>query len=146
MDIARLMYVSKAAAGVDGKTVEEILDVARPRNARSGVTGLLVYSGTHFLQLLEGPEEQVGEVFDAIRGDQRHQDVVVLLTEHAETRQFPGWSMGYELLEDMDAPRGSGWFQLGRRALEAALPETVSPEVRVLFTSFHAFNSQSQAA
>lgn len=146
MDIARLMYVSKAAPGVDGGTIEDILETARPRNARSGVSGLLVYSGTHFLQLLEGPEQQVGQIFDSIRADERHHDVVVLLTERAEARQFPGWSMGYELLENMDPPRGSGWFQLGQRALEAALPETVSPEVRVLFTSFHVFNTKAAAA
>ena len=146
MQVARLMYMSKARPDVGPDEIHAILDAARPRNARQGVTGLLIFAGGYFLQLLEGPEAYVGEIFDAIRADPRHSDVVVLLTDRADRRQFPGWSMGFELIEDMPAPRGSGWFQLAPNALDAALPDTVAPEVRMLFTSFHAFNTATEAA
>ena len=43
-----------------------------PKNVSVGVTGMLVFNGTHFLQILEGAEASVDALIEHIRTDPRH--------------------------------------------------------------------------
>lgn len=87
--------------------IESILNVAQQRNAQQGVTGALLYSGGYFIQVLEGKEEAVEEIFESIQCDTRHYDVVVIDHAHMAERSFPKWSMALagfdpELLPGLD--------------------------------------------
>lgn len=146
MNISRLMYVSKAAGELGSEAMDSLLETTRYNNARRGITGMLLFTSGSFIQLLEGPEEAVGRTFDAIRQDDRHRDVTVLIRDHAAHRSFPAWSMGFETRTDADIPTAQGWFSLSPAALDIALPETVAPEIRLLFTSFFAGESRTIAA
>lgn len=64
-------------------------------NKREDITGVLIFTGTHFCQLLEGPRDAVYDRIDRIRRDSRHSDVWVVLQETITARRFAGWSMGY---------------------------------------------------
>lgn len=64
-------------------------------NKRKDVTGVLIFTGTHFCQLLEGPAGAVYDRIDKIRRDPRHSDVWVVHQEAITARRFAGWSMGY---------------------------------------------------
>ena len=46
-----------------------------------------------FLQLLEGPEQQVKNTYEAIQKDARHINVYHLLDQFCEKRLFPAWAM-----------------------------------------------------
>lgn len=52
------------------------------------VTGILLFNGSHFFQLLEGPEEQVKMIYRAICQDPRHYNIVELLCDYAPARRF----------------------------------------------------------
>ena len=52
-------YVSSATHLMTEDELAAILDVSRERNARDGITGLLLYSDGDFIQVLEGPEAPV---------------------------------------------------------------------------------------
>ncbi|HDQ0377815.1 TPA: blue light-responsive regulator BluF, partial [Escherichia coli] len=54
----------------------------------SDVTGILLFNGSHFFQLLEGPEEQVKMIYRAICQDPRHYNIVELLCDYAPARRF----------------------------------------------------------
>lgn len=43
---------------------------------QSDVTGILLFNGSYFFQLLEGPEEQVKMIYRAICQDPRHYNIV----------------------------------------------------------------------
>ena len=61
-DLFRLVYVSRAVLPVLSRfdaTVQEIISVAEPNNARMGVTGLLLAHQGWFVQALEGPRRNV---------------------------------------------------------------------------------------
>lgn len=94
-----LGYVS-TATGVFGRdTLADILVTSRTLNSRNGVTGLLLYYGGHFLQVLEGSEEAVRETFGRICKDPRHHDIAVLFEETVEEPLYPDWSMGFQMLD-----------------------------------------------
>ena len=95
-----LIYVSQAVKPFAQKQLKELLDQSRARNAQDGITGLLVYrlnpdfDRGNFLQVLEGPDAVVGEVWRRIAGDRRHHTVVMIEEGKIESRMFADWAMG----------------------------------------------------
>jgi hypothetical protein len=95
------VYCSRASEGVDGEAVDRIIKSSHRLNPARGITGLLVFGSGIFFQWLEGPRDSVLELMDVLRGDTRHQDVVMLAeTEELRERLFPDWSM--ELVDATD--------------------------------------------
>jgi hypothetical protein len=89
-----LVYCSHAAAGVDDDTVDTIVATSRRRNPPLGITGLLVFGGGVFFQLIEGPNAHVTRLMELIVSDPRHECFVVLSTsEEVRERIFPNWDM-----------------------------------------------------
>lgn len=96
--------------------IEGILEESRHNNAIDGITGLLWSDGTHFLQVLEGPHENVGATMGRILSDHRHSAIVVLRDEAVADREFGGWSMVHRRA---DEPADAHDAQM-RRLLEHA--------------------------
>jgi hypothetical protein len=136
VDTARLIYVSTAAEPISPAMLDDILMTARTRNAQSDITGLLCVVGNHFMQLLEGPERAVNGVFESIRHDKRHKDVMIIHTEATCHRQFPEWSMGFAQTSSAWTEANDNWVRVRPAQLEDLLPADIAPEVRMLFLSF----------
>ena len=94
--LVRLMYASRAAAGLDNEEVTAILRQSRAANARDGITGALCLcnNGRLFIQVLEGGRNAVSRRYNRIAADPRHTDVTLLQFEEVAERRFAGWSMG----------------------------------------------------
>ena len=71
----------------------------RTKNARLGITGLLIYRDGAFIQSLEGEEPTVRELYARIQADGRHFQVCTLQAIPMAERQFPDWSMGFKNLD-----------------------------------------------
>jgi hypothetical protein len=54
MSLKSLTYTSLAALDLQPADLEAIHRTARDTNALEGVTGILIYNGIHFLQVIEG--------------------------------------------------------------------------------------------
>ena len=59
--------------------MEQILQKSQDANSHRAITGLLLFSEGHFLQLLKGPEEEVRRVYSKIVQDERHTNVETLI-------------------------------------------------------------------
>lgn len=93
--------------------MQRIVRVSRDRNASLDVTGLLVYSGEHFAQVLEGPGASLDSLIASIRADARHHILWERPPTATDDRWFGDWSMGYiynhsidELLKGFDERDG----------------------------------------
>ena len=86
-----------------------LLSQSRRRNCRRGITGMLLYKDCHFMQVLEGDERDVLDVFGDIRKDQRHKSVDTLRIEYIQCRNFPNWSMGFVNIDNLDTPSLPGF-------------------------------------
>ena len=91
--LIRLIYRSKVSRQVRLSDAEEIAEKAKPRNAAEDISGLLLYTSTHFIQVLEGEEAVVRKLFSRIKRDKRHLEVEVVADRPIERREFGGWSM-----------------------------------------------------
>lgn len=97
----RLIYRSQSRAEMTHDEIDDILKIARRRNALDDISGLLIYHQGRFLQVLEGPEEAVRACFDRVRRDPRHSAISVLHDGPAQTRAFSKWFMGYARPEEL---------------------------------------------
>lgn len=104
-----LAYVSSATHLMTQTELLELLAQARDINKELGVTGMLLYKDGSFLQVLEGEEEAVHDVYRRICNDPRHDRVHVLFDEPIENRDFPDWSMGFQNLDSREAQGVKGY-------------------------------------
>ena len=99
MSLVRLVYKSSPNFVVDGSVVEReiraILEVARARNARGGITGGLLFTQRYFFQILEGEDAEIDVLFKKIAADPRHKSVAVLSRDVIKRRRFYAWAMAH---------------------------------------------------
>jgi hypothetical protein len=95
--LCRLLYVSRSLLeGIEPQQLAQLsalVEGSARRNALAGVTGSLLFDQGHFVQVLEGPEDAVERVFEAICCDFRHADVALVDFAHVRERLFGRWSM-----------------------------------------------------
>ena len=98
-ELYRLVYASKnLLQGSEAETlasITQILAASQRKNARSDVSGALMFNAGAFAQVLEGPRRQVEETFERIQCDDRHGEVTVLQCGPTEKRSFANWSMAF---------------------------------------------------
>jgi uncharacterized membrane protein (DUF373 family) len=73
-----------------------LLQQSRDNNAANGVTGMLLYGNTTFLQVLEGDENVIDNLINKIRKDSRHTNMKMLDRRTIQQRQYSDWSMGFK--------------------------------------------------
>ncbi len=143
--IHRLLYVSTADPEMKPSALEQIISTAQRRNAALEITGLLVYTGSHFMQLLEGPKDAVEAVFDMICQDPRHSAIARLIAEPAPARSCPEWSMALQVIDAANDGPGHV-FTVSNETLASFLPESMAADLRVLFQSFNTMKRDIVAA
>ena len=92
MKLMQLVYCSQPF-GFSLEILSAILVASRANNKKNDITGALICRSDIFLQLLEGPEQQVKNTYDAIQNDDRHVNVYHLIDRPIEKRLFPAWAM-----------------------------------------------------
>ncbi|WP_268123589.1 BLUF domain-containing protein [Roseivirga pacifica] len=96
----QLIYRSKAKPNLTDKDLEDILETARNFNSSQNITGCLLYHKGLFLQLLEGDFNAVNELYNGIRKDTRHSEVITLHMQEAPDRIYNDWSMAFKALKE----------------------------------------------
>jgi hypothetical protein len=99
----RIVYLSTATRLMSDADLLEVLRVSRVNNARDGVTGMLLYQGGNFIQLLEGEPAAIDTVYARIDKDPRHHSVLRMLDGEAEERLFADWSMAFRPADSLSA-------------------------------------------
>ncbi len=129
--LRQYLYIS-TAPNLGRDDIESILDSCQRNNRERNVTGLLLYNGRNFLQLLEGEQADLLWVMRRISGDGRHSGISVLEDLDARERACPDWTMRNIRLVDDVAQR--------RAALDAQLPVSLDGQLRRIMLNFAGLN------
>lgn len=124
MHLKSLTYTSRARLDLSAGDLSDIHQTARHLNALDGITGLLIFDGIRFLQIIEGSPDAIDNLVERLREDRRHSAIEIRDERLVPARSFPHWSM--ELV------RISAGYLSARPEIEARLPEGVAPAVRDL--------------
>ena len=103
----RLIYKSRANQRIDWKLVNDLIAGSEVSNREAGITGVLLATETHFLQVLEGGFYDVNELFMHIVRDPRHEKIQLIAFDCVESRLFGGWAM-----------HGVGIFNFNRKLID----------------------------
>lgn len=119
--LIQLIYRSRSRSPLEGGELRGLGHDFAQRNQRQQVSGLLLYDGAYFLQVLEGEENTVEALFQRIRLDPRHTDIVLLLRDPIPALHFGRWQMGALDVrtgpsQDTSTPGSPGWSTLGLSA------------------------------
>lgn len=95
-----ITYLSFASAHVRSNDVKNILEISRARNLSDSVSGVLIFNGAVFVQIIEGPDRKIGSLITRIKNDHRHVELQILMDKPVLDRLFVNWSMGYVDLEN----------------------------------------------
>ena len=130
----RLVYVSVAAPSLREEDMLTILNTSQSNNDERYITGFLAHNGDAFMQILEGPQEEVELIYSRIVNDPRHLQVQQVIGETTDERAFPNWSMNYHRV---DGPPGSS-MMIARNddAVDGLLSGVRDRELLVLFSRF----------
>ena len=93
MSLKSLTYTSFARLDLDASDLESIHRTARELNALDGITGLLIFNGTHFLQIVEGSPRAIDDLVERLRRDPRHSGFEIREERMIESPSFPDWTM-----------------------------------------------------
>ncbi|MFD2284996.1 hypothetical protein GJU39_17490 [Pedobacter petrophilus] len=115
-----LLYTSTATEVMQPTALKEILRYSRSWNKDHHLTGCLAYiegmlGDTHhckFIQVLEGPENEVIALFKNIQKDSRHHSVTLIKQGKIEKRHFDSWEMGFEKMQLENNPILQDFFKL----------------------------------
>ena len=103
MFLTRLIYVSTISENTAQAPLDDILKVARDKNTKNNLTGMLCFTRKYFLQCLEGSRTKVNETYNKILKDNRHDNLIILDYSEIKEREFSDWSMGYVPSSNMAA-------------------------------------------
>lgn len=89
----RLIYKSRSNQPIDWESINELIGTSEDNNEEAGITGVLLATRTHFLQVLEGDFDEINRLYLRIARDKRHEEVQLISFGCVESRVFGGWSM-----------------------------------------------------
>jgi hypothetical protein len=90
-----LIYRSRATQAFDQAALLDLLQQCRLNNQELRLSGLLLHHKGQFLQVLEGPEPALSDLYARIQQDPRHHHVRTLAYGPIEARSFADWRMAF---------------------------------------------------
>ncbi|WP_130834159.1 diguanylate phosphodiesterase [[Erwinia] mediterraneensis] len=103
--LSTLIYRSRLNQQVNAAQLEQLVSTAQRNNKKIQVTGILLFDGTWFFQILEGPFHAVNALYENICQDQRHDNIVEMMRDYAPKRRFG--NLGMELFDLRHHPQDS---------------------------------------
>ncbi|MEC5319266.1 diguanylate phosphodiesterase [Brenneria populi subsp. brevivirga] len=86
--LTTLIYRSLMSPDFQQDCLHTLVDEALGKNNACHVTGVLLFDGSAFFQVLEGEESVINALFGRISADMRHGSVVQLMQDYAAYRRF----------------------------------------------------------
>ena len=129
--ISQYLYISTAPS-LSREEVDAILKASQRNNPSRDITGLLLYNGRNFLQLLEGEESELVSLMLTISHDPRHTGISMIDRKLVDDRVCPNWAMKRIPIADSVEKR--------REAIQAELPDELDDQTRKIITNFVVLN------
>ena len=94
-------YLSQSKLDWTDEAIDELLERSKRNNATRKITGAMIYANGYFMQLIEGPQIAVDELYSAIEADPRHEVLSLLHNQEIKDRHFSDWAMEYRDSDDL---------------------------------------------
>ena len=90
----RLIYLSTSKSLTDDD-LTQLLIKSQKSNRLNDISGILLHKNGEFIQVLEGKKKAVTDLFNVIKKDNRHENIVAFDKKDIEKRYFSGYFMAF---------------------------------------------------
>ena len=97
-----ICYKSQVKSTLSILEFESLFNATQTNNDKSNITGVLVKSKDIFFQIIEGEVTTIDSLFEKIKKDNRHSDIIELLNKPISQLSFKAFDTGYTLIDDID--------------------------------------------
>jgi uncharacterized membrane protein (DUF373 family) len=119
----------------------DILKKSRENNSRHGVSGMLLFTGDCFIQVLEGDEKVVDDLVHTIKNDPRHKGFRVLDRKKISVREYSEWTMGFKRVDKSEVREVPGL----NKFFDIDLSGDLSPEnIALVNRMLHHYRSEGK--
>lgn len=130
--LARIVYTSHATSDLTQEEIQSLTAKAAKANHAAGITGVLLFGGRRFIQLIEGDPLVIETLFrEKIIQDARHINCEILLRESIDERLCPNWSMGCLYITDDDTTKQQAWDQFSQAIMQSRRYNLLSNDAAV---------------
>ncbi len=93
-----ISYVSTVNPGLSNIDINELMEYVKVHNNATGLTGILIYSEGNFFQVLEGEMDIVKMMFERIKKDSRHYNVIKMLDKEIDNYSFSEYHSSFTVI------------------------------------------------
>ena len=101
--LCRLAWSSAPSLSFSVVRLNEIIAPSRRNNERNHIRGMLLFTGNHFLAILEGEGRDLDQLWLRLECDERHRNLLRIGYDLCGSRMFPEWMMAYLVDPEVDA-------------------------------------------
>lgn len=93
--LSHIIYASVASEKFQLHELPALIEKAQRKNAGLSITGVLTYSDGCFFQVIEGEKDKLNGLYEEIRSDSRHGNIVTIANEPIARRSFSDWNLRF---------------------------------------------------
>lgn len=94
-----ICYVSSATDNLNENEMDLLFNTVLHKNKGLNITGILLYYYGNFLQVLEGDEEALKALFETIKKDKRHQNLITIYDKKNDHSIFDEYKTGFSIIK-----------------------------------------------
>ncbi|UAB81465.1 BLUF domain-containing protein [Marixanthomonas sp. SCSIO 43207] len=94
-----ICYVSSATDNLNENEMDLLFNTVLHKNKGLNITGILLYYYGNFLQVLEGDEEALKSLFETIKKDKRHQNLITIYDKKNDHSIFDEYKTGFSIIK-----------------------------------------------
>jgi len=88
-------YVSTASRDLNAEEISELLKYSKENNNSRGITGILLFSEGNFFQIIEGEKEKILELYQRIKTDKRHHNLIQIVGKEIHNEAYNGYEADF---------------------------------------------------
>lgn len=95
-----ISYVSTVHPQASNYDIAKLMDFIKTNNNILNITGILIYSDGNFFQILEGEKFLIKMLFDKIKKDVRHYNIIKMLDKEIKVNSFSEYNSSFTVISD----------------------------------------------
>ena len=97
-----ICYISSARSGITEEDLSKLFSITQKYNTAGNITGILLYQSGKFLQVLEGEEDTLLNLYEKIEQDSRHNNIFVILKQKCKRRIFENYESRFSIVKSKE--------------------------------------------
>jgi len=93
-DLYCILYISTMKINC----IKDELALFQQKNKKNNISGLMLYCENNIIQYIEGNKKELYNLYNKIKTDSRHYNIIKVMDEKIIKRNFVAWDMGFKEL------------------------------------------------